>query len=526
MSPTASPSPSGTPDNNIYAILNGATINGTLPRGFAEYEIHSSRTELEIRLYQVNLPAGTSLSVTANNIAVGNLILESGGEGRLRLRSDHGDNVPVITGGMPIELKNGSTTILSGTFTNPTGPSPSPSPTGTPQGRFFEGKMMRPGTTSTTTGPKGELKVVLSSDESQATITGEYSRLTSAQTSMTITVAVGSAVNTIHDFGTLGGTERHFGPVTIAVTPQQVQQLRMSMWAGTVGTVNNPTVEITGNLRPDSGPSDFNGDGGDDLAVFRPSTGQFFVESANGYTTQSLGAAGDKVVSGDYDGDGKTDAAVYRNVNGSGVWEIQRSADGGVTSAQFGLATDTTVRGDFDGDGRTDLAVFRSSTGVWYIQKSNGTGWITQQYGLSGDIPVGADLDGDGKDDIAVFRPSNGIWYWINSSDGSTRAEQFGTAGDVPVAGDFDGDGTTDVSVFRPSTGVWYVWHSSDQSYDIRQFGINGDVPVAGRYDADNKTDIAVFRPSTGLWYIWRSTDNSVDYRSFGLNGDIPLIAR
>ena len=524
VSPTTTPSPSGTPENEIYAILNGPTINGTLPRGFAEYEIHSSRTELEVRLNQINLPTGTSLSVIVNGVATRNLVLQSGGEGRLRLRSDQGDIVPVVSAGSVIIIKNGAATIMTGTFVMSGVPTPSPS--GTPLGRFFEGKMTRPGIPSTATGPKGELKVTLNAAESQAVITGEYSRLTSAQISLKITVEVGSTTTVIYDFGTLGGIERRFGPVTVNVTPQQVQQLRMSLWKGTVGTVNNPLAEIQGFIGPNSSSSDFNGDGGDDLAVYRPSNGTFFIDAPNGYTTQVLGRAGDKIVSGDYDGDGKTDTAVYSNVGGQGVWTVQRSSDGGVTTTQFGLATDTTVRGDFDGDGRSDLAVYRSSTGIWYVEKSNGTGQVITRFGLSGDIPLGADFDGDGKDDIAVFRPSNGIWYWTNSSDGSLGVVQFGLNGDVPIAGDFDGDGVDDISIFRPSTGVWYIWHSSDQSYDIRQFGLNGDIPVAGRYDGDTKTDIAVFRPSTGVWYIWRSSDNSYDYRNFGLNGDIPLIAR
>ena len=162
-SPTGSPSPSPSP-GDIFASLSGPTINGVLPRGFAQYEIHSSRTEIEARLSQINLPSGTSLGVFINNSQVGTINLESGGEGRLRLRSDRGDNVPVITGGETIEVRNSGTVILSGTFLATSG-SPTPSPTGSPspspspspsQGRYFEAHL-----TGSVAGARGEVKVFL-----------------------------------------------------------------------------------------------------------------------------------------------------------------------------------------------------------------------------------------------------------------------------------------------------------------------------------------------------------------------------
>jgi len=525
-SPTASPSPSptGTPNGNeIYAILNGPTINGALPRGYAEYEIHSSRTELEVRVYQVSLPAGTSLSVSVDNAAVGSLIMESGGEGRMRLRSDNGQTVPVVTAGSTIELKNGGTSVLTGTFAISGGPTPTP--TGTPQGRNFEGNLNGAGVTPpVTTLATGEIKVLLSADESQATITGEINRFTSAQTSARIQVTVAGTTTTVADLGTftMREGEAHFGPITINVTPMQVQLLRMGSWVAVIGSANNPAGEVQGTIRNDSHHADFDGDGSNDFSVFRPSTGTWYSQNSQGFTAQNFGTAADVPVSADYDGDGKTDRAIFRSVGGNAVWEINRSSDGGVTSTQFGYSTDTPLRGDFDGDGRNDIGVYRPSTGVWYVQKSNGTGFQIVQFGSSEDIPMSTDMDGDGRSDVTVFRPSTGVWYSINSSSGSIAITKFGQLGDTPVKGDFDGDGRDDLSIYRPSTGVWYIWRSSNGSFDIRQFGIAEDIPVAGNYDGDNQTDLAVFRPSTGDWYIWRSVDNTYEYRHFGLTGDIP----
>lgn len=529
--PTGSPSPSPSPNGgDLFAALTGATINGVLPSGYAQYEIHSSRTELEIRVRQVNLPSGTALAVSVNNTAVGQLILESNGEGRLRLRSDRGETVPVVTNGMPIVIKNGAATILSGTFVGGGAtPSPSPSPSGSPtpnQGRFFEANLtgsqvVPPVTTSAT----GEVKIFLNQAENQAMITGEFHNLSSAQTGARIEILVGTT-GILHNFPVIGGTNGNFPSATIPVTSIQVAQLRTGLMSAVITSVNNPNGEIRGRLTTHSDHSDFDGDGSNDFAVFRPVTGTWFALNSAGVSSQIIGGAGDKLVSGDYDGDGRTDAAVYQNINGAGVWNIKRSSDGGVTTTQFGIASDTPVRGDFDGDGRSDLAVYRSSIGTWFIQKSDNSAFVGIQFGTAGDIPVATDIDGDGKSDIVVFRPSNGVWYWLRSGDGGFDAVQFGQPGDIPVAGDFDGDGKADVSLFRPSNGVWYIRHSSDGSFDFRQFGQNNDIPVAGNYDGDSKTDIAVFRPSNGFWYILRSVDGTFDYRQFGQTGDIPATGR
>ncbi|HEY0426231.1 MAG TPA: FG-GAP-like repeat-containing protein [Pyrinomonadaceae bacterium] len=562
VSPSVSPSPAGSPNGgDLFAGLSGATVNGVLPNGFSQFEIHSSRIELETRIFQVNVANGTALTVTVNGVGVGQIFV-SGGEGRLRLRSDNGQTVPQVTAGSTVAILNNGATILSGVFGGATGspspspsvspsaspsvsptvspsvsptvspsptesPSPSPSPTASPSlGRFFEshptGSQIDP---PVTTNGTAEFKVTLSADETQATLTGEFHTLSSAQTGAQIIADIGSN-SIIHDFGTIGGIDGNFPTVTIDVTPIQVQLLRAGLWVVTITSANNPNGELRGRFTQQSNRADFDGDGTNDLAVYRPNEGNWYSMNSQGFTATSFGAIGDVPVSADYDGDGKTDSALFKNVNGAGVWEIKRSSDGGISSSQFGFASDTPVRGDFDGDGRNDVAVFRPSTGTWYVQKSDNSGFIIVQFGTSEDIPVTTDMDGDGKQDITVFRPSTGVWYWIKSHDGGVGIVKFGQAGDKPVAGDFDGDGRDDVAVYRPSTGVWYIWRTSDGAFDIRQFGLSDDIPVAGNYDGDNKTDIAVFRPSTGIWYIWRSVDGTFDFRQFGLNGDIPVITR
>ncbi|MCD9189112.1 MAG: FG-GAP-like repeat-containing protein [Pyrinomonadaceae bacterium] len=538
-SPTGSPSPSptGSPngESEIFASLRG-TVNGAVANGYAAYEIHSSRRELEARIRQLNLPGGTVLTFIVDGVTVGQASV-SGGEVRLRLRTDRGETVPVVTVGTPISVQSNGETILSGTFAGSTGPTPSPtgspnpnpSPSPSPSpaaGRYFEahatGAQVTPPVTTNAT---GEVKIFLNADETQATISGEFHFLSSAQTGAKIETTVG-ATPLIYDLGVVGGTNGHFATATIPVNAAQVAQLRSGLWVVTISSANNPNGEVAGTLIQHGNNSDFDGDGSNDLAVFRASTGTWYSQNTQGFSSLTFGTASDKLVSADFDGDGRTDAAVFRNVNNSGVWNIKRSSDGGVTVAQFGLATDIPVRGDFDGDGRKDLAVYRPSNGVWYVQNSNNTGYYIVQFGNSSDKPMPADMDGDGRDDVVVYRESTGDWYWLNSRTGSFSGVHFGQNGDIPVTGDFDGDGKNDVTVFRPSTGAWYTLRSSDGGFQAVAWGLSTDVPVAGNYDGDNKTDVAVFRQSTGYWYILRSSDGTLQSAAFGTNGDIPVVVQ
>ena len=555
--PGPSPSPTGTPNaGELFAWLSGPTINGVLPNGFAQFEIHSSRTELEVRVNQVNLAGGSVLTVFVDNANVGSMFLSSG-EGRLRLRSDEGQSVPLVIAGSTIAIQNAGSNILTGTFTGFTGPSPSPSaspsgspgpspsPTASPSpggspspspsaspspspalGRSFESNLTGAGVSNPVqTNATGELKVTLNATETQATIFGDFHNLGSNQTGAKIEAQIGDGI-LVRDLGVVGGTNGTFAAVTMDVTPGQVSQIRADLWSIVITSANHPGGEIRGKLIRRSDLADFDGDGSNDLSLFRPSDGVWYSLNGAGFTSSQFGSASDKVVSADYDGDGRTDRAVFRNVGGLGVWQISRSSDGGVSAEQFGYSTDIATRGDFDGDGINDLAVYRPSTGVWYIKKSTNTGFIIMRFGLAEDKPIPLDVDGDGRDDIAVFRPSDGNWYWLRSSDGQFGVVHFGLSGDIPVRGDFDGDGKSDLVVYRPSSGVWYILNSSNDGFQAIRFGLDGDIPVAGNYDGDNRTDIALFRPSDGVWYILRSSDGGFQAMRFGLSGDVPTIAR
>jgi hypothetical protein len=238
--------------------------------------------------------------------------------------------------------------------------------------------------------------------------------------------------------------------------------------------------------------SDFDGDGAADIAVYRPSTGHWFVRNQGAV---QFGDPGDIPMPGDFNDDGGEDIVLYRP--STGEWF---ALDDGV---QFGDRGDVPVSGDFNGDGRTDVTVYRPSTGHWFVANLGSV-----QFGGPGFVPVPADYNGDGVDDLAVFQPSTGNWFVRDQS-----SVHFGDPGDRPIPGDYDDDGKADIAVYRPSTGQWFV-----RNQFTVQFGDPGDVPVPRDYDGNGALDVAIYRPSTGQWFV---KDQFVV--QFGDPGDMPI---
>jgi subtilisin-like proprotein convertase family protein len=254
-------------------------------------------------------------------------------------------------------------------------------------------------------------------------------------------------------------------------------------WDLTITTSGLPGVVTT----------DFNGDGTSDIAVFRPMTGEWFVQNQG---TVGWGAAGDIPVAGDYNGDGVTDRAVYRP--STGVWYVHNQG-----AVVWGAPGDIPVPGDYLGAGSTQRAVYRPSTGVWYVENQAGVVW-----GAPGDIPVPGDYNGDLVTDVAVYRPSTGTWFVQGLAPVT-----WGSPGDMPVPADYDGDRAADFAVFRPSTGVWFVHGQAPVAW-----GSPGDMPVPADYNGDRATDFAVFRPSTGVWFVHGQAPVA-----WGTAGDLPV---
>jgi subtilisin-like proprotein convertase family protein len=320
---------------------------------------------------------------------------------------------------------------------------------------------------------------------------------------------------------------------------------------GTV-TAASLTVNPTGVVVPSDAPVDFDGDGKSDYVVVRNVGGgsggqvRWFYNRSSTNTPVALdwGISTDFFVSQDFDGDGKDDVAVYRPTAApNSYFYILNSSNGTVRIENLGATgDDPTVVDDYDGDGKADVAVYRggASAGMpsfWYYRGTlnNPGGNITYlQWGQNGDFPMPGDRDGDGKADATVQR-NNGAGqgvFWTRLATGATMPlVTFGTSSDLILPGDYDGDGKTDIAVARGQSGqiVWYWLRSSDNvSVNNVVWGLSAsDFPAQGDYDGDGKVEPAIWRPNADAnqcyFYSRNSTNGALTTFEFGQQGDYPV---
>lgn len=256
-------------------------------------------------------------------------------------------------------------------------------------------------------------------------------------------------------------------------------------------------------------PEDYDGDGQDDLAVWRgtsQTTATFFIfQSSNSTIRQEMfGQIGDDPsVVGDYDGDNTADVAVYRCPPTPGqCFYFYRGSDnnpnGDITFVPWGFGQILDLApnpGDYDGDGRYDFCIHgadpnNAQQGQFALLNSGNGSTEFINWGLPNDVIVPGDFDGDGMADFMVRRTGSDPfeWYLLERDGGGTGASPifWGTAGDLETPGDYDGDGSQDIAVWRPGNGpddnFFYVRRSSDVMLEIFEWGGPQDAPVANWY--------------------------------------------
>jgi|GEM_PF-6278868 len=208
---------------------------------------------------------------------------------------------------------------------------------------------------------------------------------------------------------------------------------------------------------------DYNGDNKDDLFFYRPGTGAAWVARSEGngsftgvYTmgAPGYGIAGydmrspaDRVISLDYNGDGKDDLFLYRPGRGC-AWVARSEGNGqftpvyavgddgaaglnGIGGFDLLSPSDIALSFDYNGDGKDDLFLYRPGAGAAYIARSNGNGTFTHVYGSGNGIAgfdfLGAsdrafayDYDADGDDDLFFYRLGvNNVWIARSNGDGT-----------------------------------------------------------------------------------------------------------
>lgn len=218
------------------------------------------------------------------------------------------------------------------------------------------------------------------------------------------------------------------------------------------------------------------GDAHADVAVYRPSTGQWWIRGAS---TITWGRPNDVPAPADFTGDGKAEIAVYRP--STGEWLLR-----GRGTVAWGRPGDIPMAADYTGDGRADFAVYRPSTGQWWVRGQAPISW-----GRPGDVPVPANYLGDRRAEKAMYRPSTGHWYILGAP-----TVRWGSPGDIPVPGRYIST-LASRTIWRPGNGAWMPYGPGTVRY-----GVNGDIPQVGNFGGDGHDDQVVFRPSTGTWWI------------------------
>lgn len=236
----------------------------------------------------------------------------------------------------------------------------------------------------------------------------------------------------------------------IAVYEPERSSSQYGLWTFTPSSSpdGKPVTVQFGSQRAIPVPSDFNGDGRDDFAVYYPQdegssrAGEWYIRHQRGGPDLklTLGGAGAIPLTGDFNGDGRSDIAVYYpkdpdGVMADGTWIIRYARDGRTETRQFGWSEARPVPADFDGDLVTDLAVIGMNN-ILYIQLSS-AGKIVQLPLLSGFtypyiLPL--DYDGDGRADVVVQNTFAGDWAMGYSSRKAEKV-QFGWHEAFPVGG-------------------------------------------------------------------------------------------
>ncbi|CAN5575234.1 hypothetical protein BH18ACI3_BH18ACI3_03610 [soil metagenome] len=292
-------------------------------------------------------------------------------------------------------------------------------------------------------------------------------------------------------------------------------------------------------------PVDLNGDGRTDYVVIRSASTApssqvtWYTSFSNGFPTSTTdwGIRSDFFVPADYDGDGRDDFAVWRP-GVQGTFYIVQSGSSTMRISDLGTTgDDPTIVADYTNDGKDDVAVFRGGAAPgaqarWFYQTQGSPSFATIDWGQFGDVPAPGDYDGDNRADFVVQRPdSNGVngRFHKRLTTGSFSSELFGFANDSVVPGDYDDDGRTDVAVVRV-TGGFYVWDFEPSATAgttvVRDtWGVAAtDLIAPGDYDGDGRTDYGVWREATpGIFFVMTVGTRIQTSRPWGQIGDFPV---
>ncbi|GIM91826.1 S1 family peptidase [Paractinoplanes toevensis] len=259
--------------------------------------------------------------------------------------------------------------------------------------------------------------------------------------------------------GTTSASWAECGQDDPASSYQPLSQI-LDMYGLTLVTSAPPQVPLAG---------DWNGDGKDTIAIWRPNEHKFYLRnslsSGGADVTLTFGQADDVPVAGDWNGDGVDTVGVWRpSENAFYLRATNDPANGATTTLDLADTNQLPLIGDWTGDGKDDVGRSRYSNHQHYLYRSGQT-TIEINFGQLGDVPLSGDWDKNGVDSIGLFRPGNNTWYRKYNNDpadsGTHTPLAFGQMRDLPIAGDWNGDGMDTVGVYRNTNKTFYLYNES-----------------------------------------------------------------
>ena len=534
---------------SLIATLTGTPIAGQTPHGSAAYYPPNGNfsAHLVVEVDNVNLPANTHLSVFLNTTSIGMITLDNFHHGVFFSSSP-----PVVVAGDVLAVKNGTTTILTGTFA--AAPTPTPFPTHTPFPSPTHSPFRTPSpfpthtpfpTPTGTPVPPVHLFAPLTGPAIDGIVPrglGQYESWNTFReldvyvsfvnlpdgTSLGVSVA-GASVGTITLHSHAGFLHLTGGTVPVVAVGDALTVINNGNGNATVlsGIFSNtppplptPTPHGTPTPPPTPGPAhafaaNLNGEQevppvttegrGHGFIFLNPDETEIHVFVGYFHLSSAVTAV-------------TINGPAMPGANGPVIFTLNTPASPPISTVPFQTFTVTAEQ----------VAQLRAN--LWYFKVATEMHADGEIRGQIHSVNHRDDFDGDGLSEVSVMRAADNpaenaayTWYILNSNDNSVSMTQIGIAGDVNVQGDYDGDGTADIAMFTPSTGMWQLRLSATGQTANYQWGANGDVPLVGDYDGDGINDLVVFRPSNGNWYVRRSIDGVMMARHWGMIGDRPV---
>jgi hypothetical protein len=254
---------------------------------------------------------------------------------------------------------------------------------------------------------------------------------------------------------------------------------------------------------------DWDGDGYDDIGLFRADTGTFtlFVNGNVFKTITKLdGKVGGIPLVGNWNGLPGDEVGLFRPFYGRFILDfdgdgVSSDPDDRVGEKLDGRAGGRPLVGNWDGIGGEEVGLYHADTGVFtldvdgdLVTKDADDNVITRLAGKIGGQQVVGDWNGDGKTDVGLFFAATGQWLLDTNRDALaaeiTVTNLDGAVGGRPIVGDFNGDGITDYGLFRPLTGKWTIDLNHNGKFDpgvdlqyISVDGTVGGVPLIGKWE-------------------------------------------